>query len=183
MKAVRWAMGEVEERSTEREHEGASPAVLVKQHASVMARVAMALLGDRSHVEEVLELVAREAGAVTMSSDVPPLVWLLGLVRVTSAGHRSRLPLRTRSDQREVVPATDRADGASAAFSRATLGALKPTERDAVVLCLVGGLDVAGVALACNVDVATAKARLARGLEQLFASEKQDGVAGTRREP
>jgi DNA-directed RNA polymerase specialized sigma24 family protein len=49
---------------------------------------------------------------------------------------------------------------------------LKPTEREAVVLALVGGLDASEVALACNVDLGTAKTRIARGLEQLLSSSK-----------
>src|SRR4051812_8954138 len=74
-------------------------------HAAVMGRVAMALLGaggaegaDATHVEQVLENVAREAGAKRRSNEateVRPLAWLLGLVRVASAVQLSKLPRRT----------------------------------------------------------------------------------------
>ena len=57
-------------------------------------------------------------------------------------------------------------------LARAALGKLKPTEREAVVLHLVGGLDAAQVAEACGVDLATARARIARGVSQLVQEEK-----------
>lgn len=53
------------------------------------------------------------------------------------------------------------------------LGRLKPTEREAVVLHMVGGLDAAQVAQACGIDLTTARTRLARGVSQLVEQEKQ----------
>jgi DNA-directed RNA polymerase specialized sigma24 family protein len=58
-------------------------------------------------------------------------------------------------------------------LARASLGKLKPTEREAVVLYLVGGLDAAQVAEACGVDLATARLRIARGVSQLVQEEKR----------
>src|SRR3712207_2162766 len=88
MTAVGRAMGEGKS-------EGAVGALL-SQHADVLARVAMALVGDASEVERVLEQVAREAGARPAPEDAAPLPWLLGLVRTASATQRSKLPLRSR---------------------------------------------------------------------------------------
>jgi DNA-directed RNA polymerase specialized sigma24 family protein len=85
---------------------------------------------------------------------VKPIVWLLGLVRGACATKLSKMPLRTRS------PITTSPE-------RSELQALPPTEREAVVLMLVGGLSAADVALACNVDEGTAKTRIARGLKQI----------------
>ncbi|MCW5837913.1 MAG: RNA polymerase subunit sigma, partial [Labilithrix sp.] len=65
--------------------------------------------------------------------------------------------------------------------ARAALARLKPTEREAVVLCLVGGLEAADVAAACGVDLGTAKTRIARGVEQLLQQEApDDGEGGAR---
>jgi len=162
MKAVGRAMGETDDR------EGAA-AALLGTHALVLGRVAMALLGDAAEVERALEQVAREAGATPPPAHVTPQAWLLGLVRAVSATQLSKLPLRPRSA--DTAPTTERLGATDAVPARAALAALRPTEREAVVLSLVGGLEVADIAAACNVDAATAKARLARGLEQLLRGE------------
>ena len=60
--------------------------------------------------------------------------------------------------------------------ARQALAALRPTEREAVVLSLVGGLSAVDVAAVCNIDVATAKHRIARGVEQLL--EPAQGNSG-----
>jgi DNA-directed RNA polymerase specialized sigma24 family protein len=146
---------------------------LIEEHAAVLGRVAMALVGDAARAERALEQVAREAGSRAAPAGLAPLVWLLGLVRAASVTQLSKLPLRTsRGDE---PPATERLGAADAVPARASLAALKPTEREAVVLAIVGGLDAAGVAAACNVEVATARARIARGLEQLVVRAEEGG--------
>jgi len=139
--------------------------VWFKEHAAVIGRVAMALLGDARRAELALEQVARELGGKQLPDGVKPLPWLLGQVRLASAFQLSNLPLRTRSTGSEVASAT--LDGPPVS-ARCALAALPPTEREAVVLSLVGGLDVQDVATASSVDVATAKKRISRGVEQLL---------------
>src|SRR5262249_1039157 len=142
--------------------------------APLLGRVAMALVGDAAEIEGVLETVARQAGATTRPSDVSARAWLLGLARTACATQVSRLPLRRTEHDRG--PSTERLGLASAGPARAGLRALRPTEREAVVLSLVGGLEAVEVAAACNVDVGTAKTRIARGLEQLMAgAEEREG--------
>jgi DNA-directed RNA polymerase specialized sigma24 family protein len=166
---------------SEEKPEGAV-ALLLREHAPVLGRVAMALLGDATHVERVLEQVARDASANKSSGSPPPnvkpLAWLLGLVRTASATHLSKLPMRTRSMgmgmRGDTAPTTERIGAGDAIPARAALAALKPTEREAVVLCLVGGLEATDVAVACSIDIGTAKTRIARGVEQLLASQKQE---------
>ncbi len=132
----------------------------LREHAAVLGRVCMALLGDREGAEKALERVAREAGA---KNAVPTKAELLGLARVACATQLSKLPMK-----KDGGPTTARMGAAQdAGFARAALGRLKPTERDAIVLHLVGGLDAADVARACGIDEQTARARIARGLLQL----------------
>ncbi len=145
-------------------------AAFVSTHAVVMGRVAMALVGDAVRAERALEDAAREA-ARGCPDGQEPLPWLLGLVRAAAATQLSRLPLRrTLDDSQERAPSTERLGAAHAAPARLALSALKPTEREAVVLALVGGLPASDIAVACHVDVETAKARLARGLELLLST-------------
>jgi DNA-directed RNA polymerase specialized sigma24 family protein len=137
----------------------------LREHTLLLGRVCMALVGDREAAERALERVAREAG----SKALPPgdlKIWLLGLARVACATQLSKIPVRASSG--DAAPNTARLGAAEdAAVARERLAKLKPTEREAVVLTLVGGLDVAGVASACGVDVATARERVAQGLSRL----------------
>jgi RNA polymerase sigma-70 factor (ECF subfamily) len=155
----------------------AASAVLLREHAPILGRVAMALLGESVQVERVLEHVAREAGAKPLPAGAKPLAWLLGLVRAASATQLSSLPLRSRSAAADALPKTERLGAGDAVPARAALASLKPTEREAVILFFVGGLDAADVALACNVDVTTATARIARGIEQLSAADEASAAA------
>jgi RNA polymerase sigma-70 factor (ECF subfamily) len=145
---------------------------LLRTHGEVLGRLAMALVGDGAEAERVLETAARQAGAEggKPKAGQSPLAWLCGLVRTASATHLSRLPLRaTRGPGgSDNAPGTERLGAAAAMPARQALAALRPTEREAVVLSLVAGLSLDDVASATGVDVATAKTRLARGLEQLM---------------
>jgi RNA polymerase sigma-70 factor (ECF subfamily) len=161
---------------------------LMSEHAAVMGRVAMALLGDAARVEHVLEQVAREAGSRSIPDGARPLAWLLGIVRAACATQLSKLPLRTRtgvhvSEERDsrgdTAPSTQGIGAALHAVpARIALATLKPTEREAVILALVGGLEAADVAAACNIDVGIAKTRIARGLEQLLTEKRPTGEGG-----
>jgi RNA polymerase sigma-70 factor, ECF subfamily len=134
----------------------------------VLGRVCMSLLGDASAAERALERIAAEAGAAKLDEgDV--LVRLMGMARVACANQLSKLPIRTALGLRP-----DEADDRTGepTLARAALGKLKPTDREAVVLHLVGGLDAAQVAEACGIDLAAARARIARGVAQLVEEEK-----------
>ena len=148
--------------------EDGAQARLLREHLAVMGKVAMALLADGARVAEVLEEVAREAAKAT---ELPSAgkAWLLGLVRVACAKQLSKLPIKTRGF--ESSPTTERVGGAAAA-ARASIAGLRPTEREAVILWIVGGLTVEEIAQACNVDAATAKARLARGFGQMMGGSR-----------
>jgi RNA polymerase sigma-70 factor, ECF subfamily len=142
------------------------------EHLPVIGRVVMALLGDATDAERALEQVAREYGQRSAPPDTKPLVWLMALARSACATRLSKLPLRT-SRNPDLAPPTERLGAKEAVPARASLARLKPTEREAVVLHLVGGLDAVDVAAACSVDVATAKARIGRGIEQLIDDERK----------
>jgi len=139
------------------------PRRLLEAHVTSMARVAMALVGDAASVERVLEIVAREANAAPERHEK---AWLLGRVRAACAN------VATGTPAHEVGPVRTARLGASEAIAaRGVLQGLRPTEREAVVLRLVGGLDVAEIALACNVDAKTAHERLAAGLGKVLRAE------------
>ena len=128
----------------------------------------MALLGEVAAAERALERIAAEVGSARVEANQDNmLVRLLGLARVACSNQLSKLPIRSTSAG--LVPA----ESSESALARAALGRLKPTEREAVVLQVVGGLDAAQVAEACGVDLTTARTRIARGVSQLVEQEKR----------
>ncbi|MBX3189021.1 MAG: hypothetical protein KF819_18515 [Labilithrix sp.] len=153
----------------EEKSEGSVVRAALAEHGSVVARVCMALLGDAEAAERALEKVARDAAA-SFDASKDPRIALLGLARVACATQLSKLPVRRDEG---APPDTTPDDGHDAIFARASLGRLKPTEREAVVLHLVGGLDAAQVAEACGIDLEAARARIARGVAELLEEEKR----------
>jgi len=166
-----------EQRGGERVGGGRSAAEALREHGPALGRVCMALLGDANDTSAALEHVAREAGARNGPDGVSERAWLMGLARVACATRLSKLPLHTKS--MIDAPSVERGGGGGAGLARESLAKLRPTEREAVVLHLVGGLDTTDVAAACGVDVETAKTRIARGIGQL--SEKTTSGEGEKR--
>lgn len=133
----------------------------LKEHLPLLGKVAMALVGDAAQIEGILEEVARQAGQ-TVDPPRAQKPWLFGLVRVACAKQVTKLPIKTRGFETTATPES---------AARAKLASLKPTEREAVILSIIGRLSADDLAAACNVDVATAKQRLTRGLEQMMTEE------------
>lgn len=147
---------------------------VVREHGAAVARVCMALLGDAAAAERALERVATEASTTVFDESKSPLGRLMGLARSACANQLSKLPIRSTASFGidEPKAATPRDQAREPALARASLGRLKPTEREAVVLHLVGGLDASQVAEACGIDLDTARQRVARGVAQLVQEEK-----------
>jgi RNA polymerase sigma-70 factor (ECF subfamily) len=142
----------------------------MREHGVVVARVCMALLGDAAAAELALERIAREAGVAKWDEGKNPRVLLMGIARGACATQLSKLPIRTAGwGGAEVKTGAASEPG----LARAALGKLKPTEREAVVLTLIGGLDAAEVAEPCGIDLTTARGSIARGIAQLVEEEKR----------
>ncbi len=143
---------------------------VMREHGVVVARVCMALLGDAAAAELALERIAREVGIAKFEDGEDARAVVMGIARAACAIQLSKLPVRTAGwgEPKEKVTAA-REPG----LARAALGKLKPTEREAVVLHLIGGLDAAQIAEACGIDLATARGRIARGVTQLIQEEKK----------
>lgn len=137
----------------------------MRAHARVLARVAMAWLGSEASVSHVLEHVARELGARAWSASDDDLVVSMRALRTACATKLSSGPVRTE------IPPSRRTEG-DCALARVALEVLRPTERDAVVLRLVGGLRTDQVGAVCGIDETSARDRLTCGLARLLANEE-----------
>jgi DNA-directed RNA polymerase specialized sigma24 family protein len=93
--------------------------------------------------------------------------------RISSRTTLANPPTAAWGERAEAKPATTRETAREPAIARAAIGKLKPTEREAVVLHLVGGLDAAQIAEACGIELETARQRVARGVSQLVQEEKK----------
>jgi DNA-directed RNA polymerase specialized sigma24 family protein len=163
----------VEGRSKE---DAAADADAFRQHLAALGRVCMALLGDADQVTRALEEVATKVAAGGCPAGASPRSWLMGLARAACAVRLTSGPARrtSRPADGDTAPDTVR-DGGEATRARRALAALKPTEREAIVLHLVGGIDVDEVAAASGLAPDVARARIARGVATLMDARERDG--------
>jgi DNA-directed RNA polymerase specialized sigma24 family protein len=129
-------------------------------HGETLGRVCMALLGDGARAADAVVEAFAEAGAQ------PTRARLFGAARAACARRLEREATGTRDwadTKRDPISPSERI--------RVALSELKPTEREAVVLLVVGKLTPSEVAEASGTDEATARARASRGLSRLRAHQ------------
>jgi RNA polymerase sigma-70 factor (ECF subfamily) len=151
-------------------------AACARTHGSVIGRLCMALLGSQADADEATQetLLRAHRAMATYRGDGSIKAWLCGIAR-----HVCAHALETRRRGRElleVVPSpTDADDEARALYAtrqraraiREALAELKPSEREALVMRYVADLSHREIALACNLDEATARKRVSRALAHL----------------
>lgn len=160
-----------------------------RAHGQAIGRLCMALTGSQAEADELVQeilLLAYDAFP-SYRGEGSIRAWLLGIARRVCARHvetrerQARLRLVHSSAERPLTSTTEEVAIAREAAERArrALGALKPSERDAVLLRYEGGLAFREVALACGVDEATARKRVNRAIarlrEVIFEEEKRTG--------
>ena len=147
-------------------------AACARTHATILGRLAMALLGSQADADEAVQetLLRAHRGMASYRAEGSIKAWLCGIAR-----HVCAHMLETRRRGRElleVVPAEGEARDAFAARRRArvlrdALEKLKPSEREALVLRYVADLSHREIATACGLDEAAARKRISRALERL----------------
>lgn len=145
-------------------------------HGASIGRLAFALTGSQADADEVAQetLLAAYDAASSFRGEGSVRSWLFGIARRVCA---RRLEVRTRQARRaEMITALgDDARGIDAmvdeqrtgARIRTALEALRPTEREAVVLRYERDLSFREVADACGIDEAAARKRVGRALDRL----------------
>jgi RNA polymerase sigma-70 factor (ECF subfamily) len=146
----------------------------VREHGTALGRLCMAMVGSQAEADDLVQetLLTAHDGFAAYRGEGTVRAWLFGIARKKCLHHleknrrrENRLRLvhpSERKDTEEVVLLKQRADRA-----RAALEAVKPTEREALVLRYVGQLSFAEVAAACGVDEAAARKRVSRALVRL----------------
>ena len=147
-------------------------AACARTYGAVLGRLAMALLGSQADADEATQeaLLRAHRGMAGYRGEGSVKAWLCGIAR-----HVCAHVLETRRRGRElleVVPAdADGRDELAARMRsravRAALAQMKPSEREALVLRYVADLSHREIAVACDVDEATARKRVSRALVRL----------------
>lgn len=159
-------------------------AACARTHGVILGRLCMALLGSQADADEATQetLLRAHRAMPTYRGDGSVKAWLCGIAR-----HVCAHMLETRRRGRELlelVPADALTDDARLAFAhrqraraiRDALARLKPSEREALVLRYVADLSHREIALACNLDEATARKRISRALARLRSVMPQEGI-------
>ncbi len=149
-------------------------ALAARLHGAVVGRVCMAMLGSRADADEATQeaLLAAHRGMAGYRGDGSIKAWLCGIARHVCA---RRLEQR-RANARLLAAVPADADssaldafaiGARAREVRAALAALRPSEREPLILRYVADLDYAEVGAALGVDEPAARKRVSRALARL----------------
>jgi len=149
----------------------------------------MALLGSQPDAEEVLQetMLAAYAQMGSWRGEGTVRAWLFGIARRQCA-RRYELGLREQRRLRVVPHAGVESPAVSPELSiaamrqaravRAALAALKPSEREALILHYQGELSFREIAELCGIDEAAARKRASRGLARLRKTLTPDAVEG-----
>ena len=150
--------------------------VCVAEHAEALGRLCMALLGSQADAEDVLQETLLDAyrALEQWRGEGSVRSWLYGIARRKCAreherGVRRRSKLRLVGEEPKSSREAERGLAAKrqGERARAALGALRPSEREAVVLRFGSDLSFREVAAACGIDEAAARKRVSRGLAAL----------------
>lgn len=146
-----------------------------RAYAGPLGRLCMALTGSQAEAEELVQetLIAAYDAFPSFRFEGSVRSWLYGIAR-RICGRHNEMKNRRQARLRLVHDTGRGADAGELALererairARAALAALKPSEREAVVLRYDAGLSFREVAAACGVDEAAARKRVSRALMRL----------------
>ena len=150
-------------------------AACARTHGGIIGRLCMALLGSQADADEATQetLLRAHRSMPTYRGEGSIKAWLCGIARHVCA-HMLETRRRGR-EALELVHTDEMSDDARAQFAlkrrsrvvRDGLAKLKPSEREALVLRYVADLSHREIAVACNLDEATARKRISRALARL----------------
>jgi RNA polymerase sigma-70 factor, ECF subfamily len=157
----------------------AAVARCAREHGPALGRLCMGFLGSQADAEEAAQetLIAAFDAMSGYRGDGSFRAWLYAIARRVCA---RRVETRVRREAKLRLVRGDEVDapGADALLVarrraervRTALEALKPSERDAVVLRYESDLSFREVAIACGIDEPAARKRVSRALERLRES-------------
>jgi RNA polymerase sigma-70 factor (ECF subfamily) len=164
----------IEEAIRRGDHRGAL-ALCARHHGTAVGRLCMALLGSQVEAEDLAQetLLDAHAAFAGFRGEGTVRAWLFGIARRKCARHLEKSARRT--SRLRLVHDADRDGNAEellelrrrAERARSALSAMRPSEREAVVLRYASELSFREVGEACGIDEAAARKRVSRALARL----------------
>jgi RNA polymerase sigma-70 factor (ECF subfamily) len=153
-----------------------------RHHGAGLGRLCMALVGSQAEADDLTQetLLTAHDGFAGYRGEGSIRAWLHGIARRKCARNVER---RVRREARlhlvhdsERTPPTDEllVRRRRAEQARAALEAIRPTEREALVLRYVADLSYREVSDACGIDEAAARKRVSRAIARLRAALAKD---------
>lgn len=140
-----------------------------------IGRLCMAILGSQAEADDATQetLLAAHDSFEHYRGDGSVLAWLCGIARRRCARHLERTAKRTARLHLVAPPEHSPPEEELAARrqqaerARSALSALRPSDREALILRYVSGLSYRDIGVACQVEEATARQRVSRALSRI----------------
>lgn len=149
-------------------------ALCVEEHGAAIGRVCMALVGSQGEADDLTQetFLAAHGAFSSWKREGTIRAWLVGIARKKCLKYiekqrRQDRRLRLVAPREGAAPEDLVALRQKAEQARAALGAIRPTEREALLLRYVGQLTFAEVARACDIEEPAARKRVSRALMRL----------------
>jgi RNA polymerase sigma-70 factor, ECF subfamily len=159
----------------------AATLVCARHYGRDVGRLCLAMLGDHALADEAAQdaLLSAHQAWPSYRAEAPARAWLLGIARKKCLRAREQQRQQQRhltlvEQPRDVENAEEwLARKTRAERARTALAAMRPTEREALLLRYHSELSYEAIASACAVDTAAARKRVSRGLLRLRALLQQ----------
>lgn len=163
-----------------------------RHYGPTIGRLCMAMVGSQADAEDLTQetLLDAHAGFDSWRREGPVRAWLLAIARRKCARHIEKKVRRTA--RLRLVHDANTEPGASSAEreillkqraerARAALEAVRPSEREALLLRYAAGLSFDEVGLACGIDAAAARKRVSRAIAYLRETLREEGYESSNR--
>jgi RNA polymerase sigma-70 factor (ECF subfamily) len=156
-------------------------ALCARHYGAAVGRLCMALVGSQEEADDLTQetLIDAHTGFGSWRKDSTVRAWLFGIARRKCARHLERTTRRqarlrlVHDSQRGNTSEELLALRQHAEKARQALGAIRPSEREALVLRYAGELSFREVGDACGIDEAAARKRVSRALARLRDAVKE----------
>ena len=163
-----------------------------RHYGATIGRLCMAMVGSQADAEDLTQetLLDAHEGFDGWRREGPVRAWLLAIARRKCARHIEKKVRRTA--RLRLVHDASTEPGASSAEreillkqraerARAALEAVRPSEREALLLRYAAGLSFDEVGLACGIDAAAARKRVSRAIAYLRETLREEGYESSNR--
>ncbi len=160
-----------------------------RHHGAAIGRLCMSLLGSQQDAEDVTQetLIDAYAAIDSWRREGSVRAWLMTIARrkcarVIEKRARRTQKLRLVHDADQPAPSSQGTEAEvmnkqRAERARAALDALKPSEREALLLRFGAGLSFREIGLCCDIEEAAARKRVSRAISRMREALEEKGMS------